>query len=64
MTATRPDPDDDQITGADDGPQRSQAEERDTWRQQDGYGERVLDPDQGEEAAEDQADAAERIAEP
>jgi hypothetical protein len=31
------------------------------WRQQTGYGERVPDPDQGDHAVEDHADAADAI---
>ena len=33
----------------------------DGWRQQTGYGERVTDPDQGDQAVEDHADTAEAI---
>jgi hypothetical protein len=34
------------------------------WQQQSGYGERVLDPAEGSDAAEDQADQAATVQDP
>jgi hypothetical protein len=37
------------------------AEEGDGWRQQSGYGERVLDEDKGDDAAGSQSDQADTV---